>query len=280
MGLSEPSARLLTALVEARTGQRCDTAGNWRVESRLGGVMASRGLTDMDELVGRIVAPGGAGLARDVVDAVLNNETYFFRDSETFNHIGRFIRHMHDRIEPGRTLRIWSAGCSTGQEIYSLALLIAEELDGLEGRPVELLGTDVSTSAIRRAERGEYNQFEIQRGLPVRRMLRWFEQQGESWRVQPALRAMVRFRSHNILEAAPAGFFHLILCRNVLMYFPGPAREAALARFSDALVPEGGLVLGAGETVLGRSDRFRIAEDFRGIYEHLTDFPPRAARLG
>lgn len=274
MALSEPASRLLSALVEARTGQRCDTAGNWRVESRLGSVMAAHGLSDADQLVGSLVGPRGASLARDVVDAVLNNETYFFRDADAFDQIGRFIEQRHRALESGHTLRIWSAGCSTGQELYSIALLIADQLGGLDGRRVELLGTDVSATAIRRAERGEYNSFEIQRGLPVRLMLRWFEQTGENWRVQPALRAMVRFRSHNILDPAPTGFFHLVLCRNLLIYFPAAAREAALARIADALVPGGGLVLGAGETVLGRSDRFGIADGFRAVYACAADTLP------
>lgn len=280
MALSESAARMLSALVATRTGQRFDPAGNWRIESRLSKVIAAHGLENWDELVDRLIEPRGGTLARDVVDAVLNNETYFYRDGEIFNQLGRFIRHLHERLEPGRTLRIWSSGCSTGQELYSLALIVAEDLDGLDGRPIELLGTDVSNTAIRRAERGEYNSFEIQRGLPVRKMLRWFEQQGDSWRVQPALRAMVRFRSHNILDPAPAGFFHLVLCRNVLLYFPDAAREAALARFADALVPDGGLVLGAGETVLGRSDRFRTADGFRGIYRQVPEPRPRLAQFG
>lgn len=266
MAMSETASRMLAGLVEARTGQRCEAGGNWRVEARIGSVMVRHGIADHDELVSRIVGPKGDLLARDVVDAVLNNETSFFRDADVFRQVAAFIREADRRLDPGRTMRIWSAGCSTGQELYSLAMLIADDLDGLGGRPIELVGSDVSHQAIARAERGAYTRFEIQRGLPVRKMLRWFEPQGEIWQARPRLAEMVRFRRHDFLETPPTGFFQLILCRNVLMYFPDTNRERALAQFACSLAPGGGLVLGAGETVLGRSDRFAFAEGLPGIY--------------
>jgi chemotaxis protein methyltransferase CheR len=164
-------------------------------------------------------------------------------------------------------LRVWCAACATGQEPLSLAMLFAEA----GGAMPEIVATDVSAAAIARAREGTYSQFEIQRGLPVRRMVKWFEPAPDNhWRASAALLGAIHFRRHNlIVDMPPAGEFDLILCRNLLFYFAPHQREQVLARLAGALKPDGLLLLGAGETVIGQSERLRPSVRARGFYERV-----------
>ena len=176
------------------------------------------------------------------------------------------------RLEQARSkekkLSIWCAGCSTGQEIYSLAMTFAEEKLRWQGWKIDILGTDVSRSAVERAREGLYTQFEVQRGLPVLQMIRWFsEEEGQQWRISPELRDSVRFQVHSLTETTPSpGRFDIILCRNVLLYFSPETRAAAFGKLAQACASDGVLMLGAGETVIGQSDEFVADTDNRGLY--------------
>ena len=168
-----------------------------------------------------------------------------------------------------KRIRIWSAGCSTGQEIYSLAMLFAEDPARWHGWTIDLLGSDVSEAAVNRARSGIYTQFEAQRGLAVTQMIRWFEEGDDGWRVTDALRRNVRFQVHNILAAAPhpgAGQFDIVLCRNVLLYLSAEKKRMAFDRLAAALAPDGWLMLGAGETVIGQTEKLAADRDWRGLY--------------
>lgn len=201
-----------------------------------------------------------------IVDALLNQETSFFRDPGI---IDAFAGAVIENSATGGTLRLWSAGCASGQEPLSLAMAFAER-----DTPAEVVATDVSQSALSRARAGRYSQFEIQRGLPVTRMLRWFEQAGSDWVASPQLRAMVSHRRHNlVVDLPPTGRFDAILCRNVLLYLTPMLRARVLSRLADAMRPGGLLMLGAGETVIGLSDQFVPCARFRGFYELMPKGP-------
>lgn len=258
--------RVLGGLLEARTGQQLVAGRQWRIETALKPIAKQLRLDSVDDLVGQLVCAADDALARRVVEALLNNETSFFRDPGVFELLGStaFDR-LRDARKSSRRLRLWSAGCSTGQEAYSLAMMLQESEARWAGWSIDLAATDVSEAAVSRARRGRYSQFEIQRGLPVRTMLRWFEQDGEEWIVSPLLRRKVRFAVHNLLTPPP-GMFDVILCRNVLMYFAPVVRRAVFDRLHEALAPDGVLMLGAGETVIGQTERFASDPSLRGLY--------------
>jgi chemotaxis protein methyltransferase CheR len=169
-------------------------------------------------------------------------------------------------------VRIWSAGCATGQEPLSLAILLAERDGGKTACLPEIVATDISPSALARAKAGKYSQFEIQRGLSVRRMISWFESAGGDWTANADLVRKIHFRHHNLSsDPAPAGKFDIVMCRNVLLYFSGSVRKQVFDTLFEALRPGGLLVLGAGETVIGQTDHFVPSERYRGFYHSIPD---------
>ena len=263
-----PAMRALAALLEAQTGQQLATSRVWRIETSLKPLMRERGIASTDQLVTAIASGRERDLGDRVVDALLNNETFFFRDHAVFQLLnGQALDLLRQTRAQRRRLRIWCAGCSTGQEAYSLAMMIAEDRMRWAGWTVDILATDISGGAIERAQTGVYSQFEIQRGLPIRMMMSWFEQEGESWHATTALKRLVQFRRHNVLERPPLpGRFDVILCRNVLLYFPAEVRGAAFDRLASAIERDGVLMLGAGETVLGQTTRFASERELRGLY--------------
>lgn len=259
--------RILGGLLEARTGQQLIAGRQWRIETALKPVARSLGLDGIEALVATMVSAKDDVLATRVVEALLNNETSFFRDPGVFDLLGSDAL---DRIRAVRKdtkrLRVWSAGCSTGQEAYSMAIMLREAEVRWASWSIDIAATDVSAEAVSRARRGRYSQFEIQRGLPVRTMLRWFEQHGEEWTVDTRLRRMIRFAVHNLLSPPPPGQYDVILCRNVLMYFSPAVRRTVFDRLHEALAPDGVLMLGAGETVIGQTSRFAADPGLRGLY--------------
>lgn len=269
MEVSETSRRILASLLEAKTGQQLATNRRWRIETALASIMRERGYEGIDQLVSRLVARADPGLQDAVIEALLNNETYFFRDRLPFDLLmaGPIKRLERERAARKR-LSIWCAGCSSGQEAYSLAMSFADEKLRWAGWQIEIVGTDLSKSAIQRAKSGTYSQFEVQRGLPVMQMIRHFEELGGGdWQISEALRRQVRFEARNIIDAPPApGRFDIILCRNLLLYFAPDMRRLAFNRLSEAVAPDGALMLGAGETVLGQTDRFVSDAECRGLY--------------
>jgi len=267
--VSETSRRILASLLEAKTGQQLATNRRWRIETALASIMRERGYDSIDQLVSRLVSRADPALQDIVIEALLNNETYFFRDKLPFDllmagPIKRLERTRADR----KRLSIWCAGCSTGQEAYSLAMSFADEKLRWGGWQIDIVGTDLSKAAVQRARSGTYSQFEVQRGLPVMQMIRWFDELGGGdWKISDALRRQVRFEARNLIEPPPApGRFDIILCRNVLLYFSPEMRRLAFNRLAEAVAPDGALMLGAGETVLGQTDRFVSDAECRGLY--------------
>ncbi len=268
MQLSDSSSRILAGLLEARTGQQLTMSRRWRIETALSSLLRERGIATLDELITILVMGKEPSLSQQVVEALLNNETYFFRDRGPFDVLQRHaLPELAQRRDKSKRLRIWSAGCSTGQEVYSLAMLFAEAPEQWRGWTIDILGTDVSTSCIDRARNGTFSQFEIQRGLGINQMIKWFEEVADGWRAVEALRKPVRFQVHNLLEPVPhPGDFDVVLCRNVLLYLSPEKKSLAFERIAGAMASDGWLMLGAGETVIGQSNKLGADATARGLY--------------
>lgn len=259
----------LAELLRKHSGQQLMANRHWRVEMALKPVLRRHSIPDMDMLSGLLASEGDPALARECVEAMINNETCFYRDQANFALLtGPVLDSLREKRKATRRIRIWSAACSTGQEPYSLAMHFSENPEKWAGWSIQIHATDVSTPVLAQARRGRYSQFEIQRGLPVMLMLKYFEQQGTDWQLKDPIRRMVSFALHNQLDSARSlGVFDLILCRNMLMYLCDENRRQVLGHLADALTPDGIMMLGAAETVIGQTDRLEASREFRGFYE-------------
>ena len=261
------AARNLAGVLEQHTGQQLAAGRRWRLETALGPVLKRFDIDSLDHLAGLVCTGANPELIDEVVEALLNHETSFYRDLAVFRGLGQdALPRLAAARTRDRRLRIWSAGCATGQEAYSLAMLFDAQRTQWQGWEVEILGTDVSPQAIAQARSGLYSQFEAQRGLPITELIANFDADNESWRLKSALRERVRFAIHNLFDPPPAGRFDLILCRNVLLYFVAERRAKVLERLAAAIAPDGLLMLGAGETMLGLPDWFEPDPFTRGLY--------------
>jgi chemotaxis protein methyltransferase CheR len=271
--LSDSSSRILAGLLEARTGQQLTMSRRWRIETALSALLRERGIATLDELITILVMGKEPSLSQEVVEALLNNETYFFRDRAPFDLLARYaLPELLQRRAKNRRVRIWSAGCSTGQEVYSLAMLFAEDAEKWRGWTIDILGSDVSTHCIERARVGTYTQFEVQRGLGINQMIKWFEETDDGWRAAEALRRPLRFQVHNILEPPPhPGDFDIVLCRNVLLYLSPEKKALAFERLASSMAEDGWLMLGAGETVIGQTNKLGADIKARGLYRLVGD---------
>ena len=273
MQISDSSSRILAGLLEGRTGQQLTMSRRWRIETALSALMRERAIATLDELITILVMGREPSLSEKVVEALLNNETYFFRDRAPFDVLQRHaLVELAQRRAKSKRLRIWSAGCSTGQEVYSLSMLFAEEAEKWRGWTIDILGTDVSTGCVDRARTGTYSQFEVQRGLGINQMIKWFEETADGWRAVEPLRKPVRFQVHNLLEPAPhPGDFDIVLCRNVLLYLSPEKKTLAFERIAGAMADDGWLMLGAGETVIGQTSKLGSDINARGLYRIVGD---------
>jgi chemotaxis protein methyltransferase CheR len=271
--LSDSSSRILAGLLEARTGQQLTMSRRWRIETALSALLRERGIATLDELITILVMGKEPSLSQQVVEALLNNETYFFRDRAPFDLLARYaLPELLQRRAKNRRVRIWSAGCSTGQEVYSLAMLFADEAEKWRGWTIDILGSDVSTQCVERARLGTYTQFEVQRGLGINQMIKWFEETADGWRAAEALRRPLRFQVHNLLEPPPhPGDFDIVLCRNVLLYLSPEKKALAFERLASSMAEDGWLMLGAGETVIGQTNKLGADIKARGLYRLVGD---------
>ncbi len=268
MEVSDISHQIIADLLEARSGQQLSERRRWRIATALSGTFRDHGISNADQLVCLLAEPAGDALAQEVVEALLNNETYFFRDKAMFDLLDQqALADLARKRDDTKRLAIWSAGCSTGQEALSLAMMFVDQPSRWAGWTIEIHGTDLSTQAIAAAKQGRYTQFEIQRGLGVAQMIAHFTGTAAGWQVSPKLHKMVRFKVGNILDPiADLQRYDLILCRNVLLYFDGTIRAQAFRRLAQAIAPDGLLMLGAGETPVGRTELFEPAPTMRGLY--------------
>ncbi len=279
--MSEPdqigaAERILAALLEVRAGHSLSPDRMWRIETALQPIMRDRGLPSLEALVVTLASDGDRQLVDCVVDALINHETYFFRDFELFRDLERIgMQAIRDRRNGERRLSIWSVGCSTGQEPYSLAMLMHENPARWRDWDIRIVASDVSPSVIATAKTGRYSHFEIQRGLPTKSMLDWFEPVGRDWLLRAAIRDRVEFIQHNIVsDPLPPGPFDIILCRNLLFYLTPEYRTIAVNRLAGALAPDGLFMLGAFETMIGQGKLFQRDPQAKGFYR-LGEVPMR-----
>jgi chemotaxis protein methyltransferase CheR len=258
----------LRQLLRERSGLVLSAEKQYLAESRLLPVARKHRLGTLAELVGKLKSAGAAPLAVEVVEAMTTNETFFFRDRIPFEHFRDTIMPALIATHSGRRrIRIWCTAAASGQEPYSLAMLLREMNQQLAGFRIEILATDLSNEMLEKAKSGIYSQFEVQRGLPIQNLMNYFTQEGETWQIAPELRAMVSFRQLNLLhDFGHLGSFDLIFCRNVLIYFDQPTKIGVLDRLARVIEPDGFLVLGAAETVIGLTGAFKPMPDRRGLY--------------
>lgn len=272
MGVNDASHAIIADLLCQKTGQQLTESRRWRVSTALAGLFREFGIDNVDQLACMLERPGEQHLATKVVEALLNNETYFFRDHVYFMTLAnQVLPDLARKRAQAKKLSIWSAGCSTGQEALSLAMLFCEQPGRWQDWQIEIVGTDVSGKAIATAKTGCYSQFEIQRGISVAQMLNFFSETPRGWQASDRICSMTRFQQHSILDYPPSpGRFDLVLCRNVLLYFDRPTRSAAFDRLATATAQDGWLMLGAGESVVGQTERFETSEWGSAIYKPTT----------
>jgi chemotaxis protein methyltransferase CheR len=246
------------------------------VEARLNPVARRAGLADLSALINAIRTGTDAKLKATVVEAMTTNESSFFRDRTPFDHFRNTIApHLLQARAAKREIKVWCAAASTGQEPYSLAMTTRED-SRLNSWRIDILGTDIAENVMERGKAGVYSQFEVQRGMPAQMLVKYFSQDGDMWELDPALRRMVRWQKLNLLDSfSRLGRFDLVFCRNVLIYFDRQTKTDVLARIADILEPDGYLLLGAAETVVGLSDRFEAEPNCRGLYRPV---PANSAR--
>ncbi len=238
------------------------------LESRLMPIARKRNLKSVDDLLQVLRVSREQALGRDIVEAMTTNESFFFRDVRPFEQFKEIVLpHLLKTRADKKSFRIWSAAASSGQESYSLAMILKEEAAKLAGWRIEIVGTDISAEMLAKAKAGLYSQFEVQRGLPIQLLVKYFKKKEESWEIDPVIRSMVQYKEYNLLhDLKPLGQFDVVFCRNVLIYFDQPTKSKVLESIAKIMPDDGFLYLGGAETVLGISDSFKPVPGQRGIY--------------
>ena len=257
----------LRKFLKERSGLELSTDKQYLVESRLTPLARKTGLAGISDLAQKLRS-GATALATEVVEAMTTNETFFFRDKIPFDHLRETVVPALLKARGSRRrLRIWCAASSTGQEPYSIAMCLKEMSTELTGWHVEIVATDLSVGVLEKSKAGLFSQFEVQRGLPIQLLVKYFTQVGELWQINADIRAMVQHRQLNLLQDfSHLGKFDVIFCRNVLIYFDPETKSMIFDRLCQSLEADGVLALGAAESVVGISDAFRPFPEKRGLY--------------
>jgi len=255
-------------ILRERSGLVLTNDKAYLLESRLLPVARKWKLATFDDLVRIIRSKMDEAVIRDVVEAMTTNESFFFRDTKPFDQFKALVLPaLLKSRAASRTIRIWSAACSSGQEPYSLAMILSESAAQLNGWKIEIVGTDLSTEILNRAKEGMYSQFEVQRGLPITMLVKNFAQIGDRWQINAKIRGMVQYKEFNLLQdPMPLGRFDVVFCRNVLIYFDQPTKTRVLNSVAKLMPEDGFLFLGGAETVLGITDKFQMVPGQRGVY--------------
>ncbi len=267
----------LRHFLKKKSGLALSADKQYLVESRLLPVARRVGAANLGALIAHLREPNSENAATEVVEAMMTNETFFFRDKMPFEH---FRATMMPALLAARAatkrIRIWCTSASSGQEPYSLAMILKEMGAATEGWRIDILATDIASGVLEKARRGCYSQFEVQRGLPIGLLIKHFTQVGDQWQISPEIRAMVQYRPLNLLrDFANLGTFDIVFCRNVLIYFDEETKTGVLDRLAQVMAPDGFLALGAAETVVGLTRALKPIPDKRGLYA-----PDRSAGSG
>jgi len=258
----------LSALLKKHSGLALTAEKTYLLESRLLPVSKKHNLSDLSALVGRLRKTSNKDLISEVVEAMTTNESFFFRDTRPFDTLRDVILPpLLEERKMKRRIRIWCAAASSGQEPYSIAIILNELARKLNGWKIEIVGTDISNDILDKAKSGRYSQFEVQRGMPVTLLMKYFTQSDDAWEIQSGIREMVSFKYWNLLDdLSPLGKFDIVFCRNVLIYFDAETKTKVLNNISGLMPKDGMLFLGGAENVLGVTKNFEPVKDQRGVY--------------
>ena len=261
---------VIAAFLKERSGLIITQDKTYLLETRLAAILREHNIAGLPALAEQLRQPGTNAVKGKVVDAMTTNETSFFRDNHPFDTLRQsVIPGLIERRAATRSLRIWSAACSTGQEPYSLAMMMKDNFPILSGWKVEIVATDLSPTVLDRAREGVYSTFEVQRGLPIQMLVRHFDQIEPNWRIKRELRQTISFRPLNLLEDfSSLGQFDIVLCRNVLIYFDQPTKTRILKGITRRIAPDGALLLGGAESVFGLCDGLAGVPGLKGVYSH------------
>lgn len=259
---------LISGLLKQRSGLMLPEDKVYLLESRLTPIAHKRGLETLDDLINEIRLKRKEDLLTEITEAMTTNESFFFRDTKPFDLFrDTVLPQLLERRASRKKLRIWCAAASSGQEPYSLAIILKEMEARLSGWHIEIVGTDISQDVLDKAKAGLFSQFEVQRGLPIQLLIKHFNQVGDLWQISDEIKKMVSFRKFNLLDPYTLlGSFDVIFCRNVLIYFDQPTKTEVLEKMRKIVPDDGALFLGAAETVLGITDKFKPVQGQRGLY--------------
>ncbi len=271
---------LLSKILKERSGLVLSEDKVYLLESRLTPIARKKGMETLDDLINEIRLRRKEDLLREVTDAMTTNESFFFRDNTPFDLFKEDVLPALMKNRANKRLRIWCAAASTGQEPYSLGIILKEMETQLSGWKIEIIGTDLSQDVLDKAKAGIYSQFEVQRGLPIKLLMKYFTQAGEMWQISEDIRNMVTYKPYNLLDSfGMLGKFDVIFCRNVLIYFHQDTKADVLNRLREQMPEDGTLFLGAAETVLGLTDKFKPVSGKRGLYK-TSEYMTQALKAG
>lgn len=260
---------LLRCIVKGRSGLTLSPDKAYLLENRLMAVARKWGMNDIEGLATTVRGMPNEELLREITEAMTTNETLFFRDQSPFDQLEKIVLpRLREARSEKRHIRIWSAGCSSGQEPYSVAMVVKQMGSAFEDWRVDIVATDISRTMLDKARTGLYTQFEVQRGLPIAMLMKFFSQAGDKWELDPGIRAMVDFDEFNLLnDPAPLGRFDIVFCRNVLIYLDQETKTLVLDNIRKLMPDDGVLYMGGAETVMGVTENFQPVSEHRGMYE-------------
>ncbi len=260
---------ILSTYLKKASGLVLTADKTYLLESRLTPIVREMNLADLSALAAEVKRGANQNLLKRVTDAMTTNETSFMRDGKPFDNFKKvMLPALLEKNAASRRIRIWSAACSSGQEPYTLAMMLKEEGSKLNGWNIEILGTDLSAEILDKAKKGEYSQFEVQRGLPIQMLMKYFTQVGDRWQIKDDILKMVTYKPVNLLDNfSEFGKLDIIFCRNVLIYFDAATKKNILERMAPMLPPHGYLVLGGAETVIGVTEKWAPVPGVSGTYQ-------------
>ena len=274
--ISPEEIKLITKYIYEISGIYLDESKKYLLETRLNSIAEEQGCSSYQDFYRKAKADATKTIERKIIDAISTNETLFFRDSGPFELLQhKIFPELIDARSPKASmlktnLKIWSAASSTGQELYSVAIILQELIKDLSKYSIKLVGTDISDAAVAQASSGKYNKFEIERGLARDKLTKYFSPVGQTWKVSDQLRAMVNFRKFNLMSPFTGlGKFDIILCRNVAIYFTLEDRKNLFNKIANALEPDGYLIIGSTESLTGVCPRFIPKRHLRSIFYQL-----------
>lgn len=267
--MSPEDFEYISTSLKSRSGLKLTPDKAYLLESRLMPIARKYELQSVDDLIGKMRKERSSDLMTEVMEAMTTNESFFFRDQKPFDLFrDEILPDLIERRASSRSFRIWCAAASSGQEPYSLSILLKEAAAKLSGWRHEIIGTDISHDILDKAKSGKYTQFEVQRGLPIQFLIKYFDKIDDQWKIKPEIQQMVTYKYFNLLdELKPLGTFDIVFCRNVLIYFDQPTKSKVMDQIASLMPRDGLLFLGGAETVLGITDRFKPVKGQRGVYE-------------